>query len=124
MKLFLTGPSFKDVMKYKADYVISCGSQAAGVNYILSQNHLAKSISILTTGLLSKERFDVVVLPEHDKPKKDIRRTRLITTKVSPNLINAAYLKEQSEGLMKHYSHLKGSVRTKFGVLIGGDTRG
>ena len=33
-------------MKYKADFVVSCGSQAAGVNFILSQNHLAKSISI------------------------------------------------------------------------------
>ena len=43
---------------------------------------------------------------------------------MSPNLINAAYLKEQSEGLIKHYSHLKGNVRTKFGVLIGGDTKG
>ena len=123
LKFFLTGPSFKDVMKYKADYVLSCGSRGAGVNFILSQNHLAKSISILTPGLLSQERFDVVVLPQHDKPKT-MRRARLITPEVSPNLINTAYLKEQSEGLMKRYSHLKGNVRTKFGVLIGGNTQG
>jgi mitochondrial fission protein ELM1 len=123
LKYFLTNSSFKDVMKYKADYVISCGSQGAGVNFILSQNHLAKSISILTPGLLSQERFNVVVLPEHDRPKTT-RRARLITPKVSPNLINAAYLKEHSERLVKHYSHLKGNVRTKFGVLIGGDTQG
>ena len=69
LKCFLTDTSYSDLMKYKADFVISCGSQAAGVNYILSQNHLAKSISILTPGLISKERFNVVVLPEHDKPK-------------------------------------------------------
>jgi lauroyl/myristoyl acyltransferase len=123
LKFFLTGPSFKDVMKYKADYVVSCGSQGAGVNFILSQNHLAKSISILTPGLLSQERFDVVVLPQHDKPKT-MRRARLISPKVSPNLINTVYLKEQSEGLMKRYSHLKGNVRIKFGVLIGGNTQG
>jgi mitochondrial fission protein ELM1 len=43
---------------------------------------------------------------------------------VSPNLINSAYLKEQSEGLIKYYSHLKGNARVKFGVLIGGDTQG
>jgi mitochondrial fission protein ELM1 len=77
-EVFLTDASFSDVMKYKADFVVSCGSQAAGVNFILSQNHLAKSISILTPGLLSQERFDVVVLPEHDKPK-GLRRARLIT---------------------------------------------
>ena len=123
LKCFLTDASFSDVMKYKADYVVSCGSQGAGVNFILSQNHLAKSISILTPGLVSQERFDVVVLPQHDKPKT-MRRARLITPKVSPNLINAAYLKEQSEGLVKHYSHLKGNARTKFGVLIGGNTKG
>ena len=124
LKMFLLDSSFHEVMKYKADFVVSCGSQAAGVNFILSQNHLAKSISILTPGLLSKECFDVVVLPEHDKPKTHFRRARLITPKVSPNLINAVYLKEQGEGLMRHYSHLKGNVRTKFGVLIGGDTKG
>ena len=72
---------------------------------------------------MSQERFDVVVSPQHDKPGI-IRRARLITPKVSPNLINAAYLKEQAEGLVKHYSHLKGNVRTKFGILLGGDTKG
>jgi len=123
LKCFLTDSSFNDVMKYKADYVVSCGSQGAGVNFILSQNHLAKSISILTPGLISQKRFNVVVLPQHDKPEI-IPRARLITPRVSPNLINTAYLKEQSEGLMKHYSHLKGNVRTKFGVLVGGNTQG
>jgi len=123
LKLFLTDASFNEVMKYKADFVISCGSQAAGVNFILSQNHMAKSISILTPGLLSKENFNAVVLPEHDEPTK-LRRAKAIIPKVSPNLINASYLKEQGEGLIRHYSHLKGNVRTKFGVLIGGNTKG
>jgi len=123
LKFFLTDTSFNDMMRYKADYVISCGSQASGVSFILSQNHLAKSVSILTPGLLSKERFDAVVLPDHDLPKP-LRRSRLITTKVSLNLINAAYLKDQSEGLIKHFSHLKGNVRKKFGVLIGGNAKG
>jgi len=123
LRYFLTDISFKDVMKYKADYIVSCGSQGAGVNFILSQNHLAKSISILTPGLISKERFDVVVLPQHDR-SKTIRRARLITPKVSPNMISTAYLREQTEGLFKHCSRLKGNARTKFGVLIGGDAQG
>ena len=123
LKFFLTSRSFSELMKYKADFVVSCGSQAAGVNFILSQNHLAKSISILSSGLLSQKRFDVVVFPQHDKPKT-LGGTHLISPQVSPNLINARYLKEQSEGLTRHYSHLKGNVRTKFGILIGGDTKG
>ncbi len=123
LKFFLTDTSFSDVMKYKADFVVSCGSQGAGVNFILSQNHLAKSISILTPGLLSPIHFNALISPQHDKARID-RRVRLITTKVSPNLINAAYLKDQADGLMKHYSHLKGNVRMKFGLLIGGNTKG
>jgi len=110
-------------MKYKADFVVSCGSQAAGVNFILSQNHLAKSISILTPGLLSLDRFHVVARPEHDCPRSR-RQAGLIKFKVAPNLIDAVYLKEQAEGLVKHFSHLKGNVRTKFGVLIGGNAKG
>jgi KDO2-lipid IV(A) lauroyltransferase len=121
LKWFLTEASFRDVMQYKADYVISCGSQAAGVNLILSRNHLARSISILTPGMVSKDRFDVVVGLEHDRPRP-VPGARLISLKVSPNLISPAYLKEQSEGLLRHYSHLKGNVRMKFGIMIGGDT--
>ncbi|MDE2222538.1 MAG: mitochondrial fission ELM1 family protein [Candidatus Omnitrophica bacterium] len=123
LKYFLTEDSYKELMKYKADYVISCGSQAAGANFILSRNHLARSICVLSPGIISHERFDIVVLPEHDGPK-DLKRARLIIPKVSPNLISAAYLKEQEEGLLRCYSHLKGNVRTKFGVLLGGDAEG
>ncbi len=124
LKYFLTSSCYEELMKLKADFVISCGAQAAGINFILSRNHLARSISILTPGLLSLDRFDVVVLPEHDHTVRKRRKALLIEPKVAPNLINAAYMKEQSEGLVKHYSHLKNSVRTKFGVLIGGDTKG
>jgi KDO2-lipid IV(A) lauroyltransferase len=120
---FVTKASFKELMKHKADYIISCGSQGAGVNYILSKNHLAKSISILSPGHISQRRFSAIVLPQHDKLQK-LRHTSLITPKVSPSLINVAYLKEQREGLFKTFSHLRGNVRTKFGVLIGGDAKG
>jgi len=123
LKFFLTEQSYKELMSYKADYIVSCGSQASGVNFILSQNHLARSITILSPGYMPQRCFDAVVLPEHDRIQR-VERTSIITPRVSPNLINPAYLKDQSEGLMKHYSHLKGNVRTKFGILIGGDTKG
>ncbi|MBF0504575.1 MAG: mitochondrial fission ELM1 family protein [Candidatus Omnitrophica bacterium] len=123
LKYFLTKACFDDLMKLKADFVISCGAQAAGINYLLSRNHLARSIAILMPSLLSLDCFDVVILPEHDRLKAP-RKARLIKLKVAPNLIDGAYLKDQSEGLVRHYSHLKNSVRTKFGVLIGGNAKG
>ena len=124
LKYFLTGPSFEELMKYKADYVISCGSTAAGVNFILSRNHMARSISILTPGLLSLDCFNIVALPEHDRALHNTRKAHLIKFKVAPNLITPAYLKLQAEGLVKYFSHLKTNVRTKIGVLIGGNTKG
>ena len=69
LKYFLTKSCYEDLMKLKADFIVSCGSQAAGVNFILSQNHLAKSISILTPGLLSPDRFNVVAQPEYERPR-------------------------------------------------------
>jgi mitochondrial fission protein ELM1 len=123
LKYFLTDASYRQLMKYKADFVVSCGFHSAGVNYIVSKNHLAKGICVLTSGLISREKFNVLVSPQHDKPGKAWKAV-LITPKVAPNLINAAYLKEQAQGLLKHYSHLKGNARMKFGVLIGGNAKG
>ena len=77
----------------------------------------SKSISILTPGLVSRERFDMVVLPEHDKPKRT-SRARLVIPKVSPNLINPAYLKEQSLGLVKYFSHLNDDKKLSIRKLI------
>ncbi len=123
LQSFLTKACFEELMKHKADYIVSCGFQGAGVNYILGQNHIAKTVTIMTSGLLLREAFSAVVLPQHEKPQA-VGKTKLIVPKVSPNLINAAYLKDQTEGLIKYYSHLKSNVRQKFGVLIGGNTQG
>ncbi|MBF0510779.1 MAG: mitochondrial fission ELM1 family protein [Candidatus Omnitrophica bacterium] len=123
LKLFLKNQSYNNLIKQKADFIISCGFQGAGINFILSQNHLAQSIGILTSGLLSKDHFKALVWPAHRKPFAS-KCTCIIRPKVSPNLINPSYLKEQGEGLIKHYSHLRGNMRLKFGVLIGGHAKG
>jgi hypothetical protein len=44
LKYFLTDACYSLLMKVKADFVISCGSKLEGINFILSQNHRAKSI--------------------------------------------------------------------------------
>ncbi len=123
LKYFLTEKSFKALTAVKADFCISCGSKAAGVNYVLSKQHMAKTISILTPGLLSTDSFDLAVLHEHDAAKAN-PKGQWVATKAAPNLINAPYLKSQVDGLLSRYSHLKGNVRTKFGVLLGGNAKG
>jgi KDO2-lipid IV(A) lauroyltransferase len=123
LKSFLKENSYKELMRIKPDYLISCGSQTAGVNFILSRLWSVKPIHILTPSLLDWRWFSLVILPEHDKPLAE-RLTRVLLTKVALNLITPSYLKQQEEKLLLRYSHLKNNVRSKIGVLIGGDTKG
>ena len=123
MKLFLTEESFKAVMFSKADFIVSCGSAMAGVNYLLSTDQQAKSVVILKPGLLNYKRFDLVLLPQHDQPKTASVRNNIVMTRGAPNLITGEYLREQSELLLKRFSHLKFTQRLKIGILFGGDTK-
>lgn len=121
-KWLLTEESFKEIMAVKTDFVVSCGSSIAGINYFISQDHNAKSVVILKPGLLNYNRFDLVVLPQHDAPKKGDYTAHLAITNAAPNLVTDQYLQEQSRVLLEHFSHLKNNFKTKIGVLIGGDS--
>jgi len=123
LKIFLAPESFKSIMSVKADYIVSCGSSMAGVHFLSAPWQMAKSIVILKPGLLSLRGFDLVVLPQHDKPAVIPPKTKVVITRAAPNLITEKYLQEQTELLLKRYSHLKNSFRTKIGVLIGGNTK-
>ncbi|MDP2654867.1 MAG: ELM1/GtrOC1 family putative glycosyltransferase [Candidatus Omnitrophota bacterium] len=122
LRWFLRPESCQGLLSCKADFVISCGSSLAAVNFLLANDFLAKSIVIMRPGLLSYDRFDLVILPEHDKAPKET--TSLVAvTKGAPNLISPEYLEEQARLLTRRYSHLKYSGKIKIGVLLGGDTK-
>jgi len=123
LKWVLTDESFNELMSVKADFIVSCGSSIAGVNWLLSTDQNAKSIVVLKPGLLSFRRFDLVVAPKHDNPPTNIKKTRVVVTKGAPNIIEKEYLEEQKKLLCHRYSHLKFSQRVKIGLLIGGDTK-
>ena len=129
LKWFLTSKSLQDVYAMKADFIISCGSSLAGMNRILSKEHNAKSCVILKPGLLGYRYFDLVALPRHDRPpaykhSDDIEeRLPFVITNGAPNLVTPEYLLEQTQALLNRYSHLKGKVRTKISVFIGGASK-
>ncbi|MFA5088718.1 MAG: ELM1/GtrOC1 family putative glycosyltransferase [Candidatus Omnitrophota bacterium] len=123
LKWFLTRESFEQLMSVKADFIISCGSSVAAINWFLSEDQGAKSIVILKPGLLSFRKFDLVILPQHDVPGGQVSRGNTLVIKGAPNLIDQEYLRSQSEQLTNRYSHLKLSQRMKIGLLIGGDTK-
>ncbi|MFC1510068.1 ELM1/GtrOC1 family putative glycosyltransferase [Candidatus Omnitrophota bacterium] len=123
LKYFLKKKSFDAIISFKSDFIISCGSSVAGLNYLLSQDCNAKSIAILKPGILGFKRFDLVVMPEHDRPKSGSFERNVIVTQAAPNLVNAEYLEDQGARLLHHFSHLKSNHRTKIGVFIGGDSK-
>lgn len=123
LKGFLTKESFKQVLSVKADFMISCGSSVAGLNYLLSKDQQAKSISILKPGILNPKRFDLVVLPQHDQPNTNHSRARIVVTRGAPNLMTPEYIEKQKGLLLNRFSHLKSRRKRTIGLLLGGDNR-
>ncbi|MBN1869450.1 MAG: mitochondrial fission ELM1 family protein [Candidatus Omnitrophica bacterium] len=123
LKWFLTPESFQSIAVMKADFIISCGSSVAGVNNVLSRDSSAKSIVVLKPGLLNYGRFDLVVLPQHDEPKRKRGKNQFAITYAAPNLVMSDYLKEQSQSLLLRFSHLKDNLKPKIGLFIGGEAK-
>lgn len=120
LKKFLKGSSYENLSRIKADFIISSGSALANVNYILSNDSLAKSISILRPNLLSTNRFDLVIMPKHDSPPD---KENVVITEGSLNLINEDYLKQQSKEIILRYPNLNQSRTKTIGILLGGNTK-
>ncbi len=122
LKSIMSPESAQALSAVHADFVISCGSKAAGVNWLMADILYARSIQILTPGILDPRLFTWWIMPTHDQVK--IKHARKITTRAALNVITPAYLKEQVQKLENHFSHLKGNARFKIGVLLGGNTKG
>jgi len=123
LRRFLTKESFSKIMSVKADFIISCGSSTAAVNYLLSNDQQAKGIVILKPGVMGLSRFDLAVLPHHDLPARPRKGVNIVAVNAAPNLITPQYLEDMSRQLLNHFSHLKRGDKFRIGVLIGGDTK-
>lgn len=121
LKWFLDRKSFLDIVHVKADFVVSCGSSVSGVNFLLSRDYRAKSICILKPGILGFKRFNLVILPTHDKA--NYLADKALFIQGAPNLISPRYLKEQADLLAKRFSQLKVQRRVRIGLLLGGDNK-
>ncbi len=119
----LSKNSFDQIVRAKTNYVISCGSSIAGVNYLLSKDCRAKSIAILNPGLLPYKKFDLVVLPQHDFTPRKARQRNVAFTNAALNLIDEEYLESQTKLLLNRFSHLKSKTKVTLGLFIGGDSK-
>lgn len=120
LQKFIDENSCRALTNLKPDIIVSCGSSLAAVNYMLSKENLAKSVILMRPGLLSPGRFDLAIMPYHDNPPK---RKNIAVTEGALNLINDAYLKEQSAKLAQVSSIQYPASSLYIGLFIGGDTK-
>jgi tetraacyldisaccharide 4'-kinase len=122
LRFCLKKTTFDKLMQTSANIVISAGSSLAAVNFFLANKNEAKSVVLMKPLFINLNRFDLVILPEHDqiKPKGNI-----LVTKITPNLIDRQYLQEQANNLSNRLQVSSGRFqvnRLNIGVLIGGNT--
>ncbi|MCX5712831.1 MAG: ELM1/GtrOC1 family putative glycosyltransferase, partial [Candidatus Omnitrophica bacterium] len=104
------------------DFVISCGSLGSMVNRMVSRENLSKSITILKPAFAGLRKFDLVVMPRHDRPR---RKKNVAVIEGALNLIDKNYLAAQVAGLVRVKGEgLSGKEKILcIGLLIGGDTK-
>lgn len=120
VKRFLGENAYEALAHIRPDIVISCGSSLSAVNFIVSAESLSKSIAIMRPSILGLDKFDLVIIPEHDKPPK---KKNIVATTGALNLINEEYLKEQSDRLILSSFPGTEALGSYIGVLIGGDSK-
>jgi hypothetical protein len=110
--------AYKALTRVKPDIVISCGSGLEAVNFLISRESLSKSIVIMRPPFLSIGKFDLVIIPRHDKPAE---RKNVVATSGALNLINREYLEEEGAKLIRSCNL---NPRADYiGLLIGGDSK-
>lgn len=120
LKFVLTADSYAALTAARYDLVISCGSTLAAPNYIVARENGARSFAIMRPSIASLDRFDLLVIPEHDRPPA---RANVVPVAGALNLIDDAYLREQARQLRETEHIPDGGGPERFGLLIGGNTK-
>jgi len=116
----LTAESWRRLNNLKLDIVISAGDKLSAVNYILAKANQARSVVLMRPAHLALKKFDLVIIPQHDRPKV---KKNVAITEGALNLIDAEYLKERSARLQQS-GLLKGPLSNScIGILIGGNSK-
>ncbi len=114
----LENDCYQDLRRAYADMVISCGGALSGINLWLAKENLAKSVSVMRPQWARSAKFDLVIIPQHDRPS---RRKNIVSTLGALNLIDKDYLKEESDKLKLN---ITGQInKTTVGLLLGGDNK-
>lgn len=117
LKHCLSPVCYDEIKKAYADIVISCGSQTANINLLLSRENCARSIMLMKLPFLSTRNFDIAVIPEHDRPRDE---KNIVRTIGMPNMISPKKVKNDFK-LLDRAAEL--GNKKNIGLFIGGDNK-
>jgi len=115
VKFCLKEESYKALINAWGDIIISCGASLAPVNIFLARELKARNIVIMKPGLADLKRFNLAIVPRHDKPKA--RKNVLVTTG-SPNRITGTLIQKKAA---RFSSFLNLKKENRLGLILGGD---
>jgi KDO2-lipid IV(A) lauroyltransferase len=116
----LTEESWQGIINLRLDIIISAGDKLSAVNYVLAKANQARAIVVMHPASLSLKKFDLAIIPRHDRPKE---RNNTVITEGALNLIDADYLRESSDRLRQSGLLKEPLLNSCIGVLIGGNSK-
>ncbi len=103
------------------DVVVSCGQSVAAVNVQISRFHDACSIVVMRPSLLGLSRFDLAVVPQHDRAPQ---RANVVKTFGALSTFDPEVARAQARQLCASTAGVLQESGAYVGVLLGGDARG
>ncbi|MCK4248714.1 MAG: mitochondrial fission ELM1 family protein, partial [Candidatus Omnitrophica bacterium] len=126
LKSYLTKKSYDQIAGVYGDFIVSCGSGAEAVAYLLGKENNARTVHILKPAYIPIKRFDLGLIPWHDRPQAG---KNTLTTLIAPSPITQQHISQQAEQLTQHINEEEGVKELDengsiISVFIGGDTDG
>ncbi|MFH0940631.1 MAG: ELM1/GtrOC1 family putative glycosyltransferase [Candidatus Omnitrophota bacterium] len=123
LPFFFKKEMLRNMAHHCYDMVVSAGALPAVVNLAIGIQDDAKSVAVMRPGILPVGRFDIVIMPEHDRPPS---LANVLVTVGSLNSVGIESIKRDFEILASLYPALNEealSGKLKIGVLIGGNSK-
>ncbi|MGE5279383.1 MAG: ELM1/GtrOC1 family putative glycosyltransferase [Deltaproteobacteria bacterium] len=117
----VTPDTFERLAGVYCDMVISAGSSLAVVNLVCARENEARAVVLMRPGLFAVRQFDLVLMPEHDRPRpaKNVVEIVGALSHVTRENLEADFL-----DLASAHPSLRSARRgPRIGVFLGGDSK-
>ncbi len=122
LPLALTRETHERLSSVFCDAVVSAGSSLAAVNLACAYENQARCVVIMRPGVFSSRQFDLVLMPEHDRPRP---QKNVLVTVGALSHVTREDLESDFNRLVAAYPALKEETRRvpRIGLLLGGDSK-